>query len=80
MEGRIRSLLLSCVTSVSVLFASTAWSVELNDEQELTSVIQPEIKREKFDEAKIDTANFEIMGSFGLLSIEDFGVNPVFSR
>jgi outer membrane beta-barrel protein len=77
MEGRIRSLLLSCVTGISVLFSSTAWSVELNDDQELTSVIQPEIKREKFDEAKIETANFEVIGSFGLLNIENFGVNPV---
>lgn len=77
MEGRIRSLFLNCAAGVTVLFASTAWSVELNDNQELNSVIQPEIKREKFDESKIETANFEVIASFGLLSIEDFGVNAV---
>ena len=77
MEGRFRSLLLSSITGVSIIFAAPAWSAGLDDNQELTSVIQPEIKRTEFDESKIETANFELIGSVGLLSIEDFGVNAV---
>lgn len=77
MEGRIRSLLLSCLVGASFVVSSVASSAELDDNQELTSVVQPEIIRNIFDESKIETANFEIIGSAGLLSIEDFGVNLV---
>jgi len=78
MEGRIRSLLLNCIIFVFCFYSTSVLASDtLNENQELTSVIQPEIKRQEFDESKIETANFEIIGSFGLLSIEDFGVNPV---
>ncbi len=79
MEGRLRSFLLSCITGASIFLSPVAWSAELDENQELESVIQPEIKRKEFDESKIDTANFEILVSAGLLSIEDFGVNLVLS-
>lgn len=77
MEGRFRSLLLSCLAATGVFLSSNACSVELDGSQELSSVIQPEIKRNTFDESKIETANFEIIAAAGLLSIEDFGVNAV---
>jgi len=77
MEGRFRSLLLSCITGASVFLSSSALSAELDENQELESVIQPEIERKEFNESKIDIANFEFIGSAGLLSVEDFGVNFV---
>jgi len=49
-----------------------------SDEQELKPVIQPEVSRVEFQESRIDTEDFEITGFFGLLSIEDFGTNPVY--
>jgi outer membrane beta-barrel protein len=79
MEGRFRSLLLSAITGVSVFLSAAVWSAQLDDNQELTSVIQAEITRIEFDEAKIETANFEIIAAAGLLSIEDFGVNLLVS-
>jgi len=41
-------------------------------------VIQPEVKRSEFDEARIDTENFELGFYTGLMSVEDFGTNPVY--
>jgi outer membrane beta-barrel protein len=78
MEGRFRSLLLSCITGASLFLSSVAVSAaELDENQELDSVIQPEIERKEFNESKIDSANFEFVGSVGLLSVEDFGANLV---
>lgn len=45
--------------------------------QEVESVIQPEVRRIEFDESRIETADIEIIPAIGLLSIEDFGTNPV---
>lgn len=77
MEGRILSLLLSAITGAMILFSHSAWSEELNENQELVPVIQPEIKRNTFEESKIASGDFEVMAFAGLLSIEDFGVNEV---
>jgi outer membrane beta-barrel protein len=41
-------------------------------------VIQPDIKRRQVKEAKIDTENFEVGVFAGILSIEDFGSNPIY--
>jgi len=41
-------------------------------------VIQPEVKRREVKQADVDTENFEIGVFAGLLSIEDFGTNPVY--
>jgi outer membrane beta-barrel protein len=56
-----------------------AWAQEpLNTSEELKPVIQPEVERTDFDEARIDTENFEITGFAGLMTIEDFGTNLVY--
>lgn len=42
-----------------------------------TGLIEPQIERKAFDEAMIDTDDFELGIYGGFLSIEDFGVNTV---
>lgn len=41
-------------------------------------LIQPEVQRREVKLAKIDTEDFEVSAFLGLLSVEDFGVNPVY--
>ncbi|WP_405236706.1 outer membrane beta-barrel domain-containing protein [Lentisalinibacter orientalis] len=41
-------------------------------------VIEPEVERRDVEPPKIDTENFEIGAFAGLMSVEDFGVNPVY--
>jgi len=77
MEGRIRSLLLGCLYTGLAIASFSAHSAELDIEQVSKPVIQPEIERVEFDEAKIDPDNFEVILSFGIISIEDFGSNSV---
>ena len=77
MEGRIRSLLLGCLYTGLAIASFNAQSAELDVEQVSKPVIQPEIERVEFDEAKINPDNFEVILSFGIISIEDFGSNSV---
>ncbi len=77
MEGWLRNLLLNSLLAISLINIS-ANAAEIGDEQSLNPVIQPEIERMDFEESRIDPDNFEIIASAGLLSIEDFGVNPIY--
>lgn len=77
MEGRIRSLLLSAITLLVILITPVAQAIELGDKLELEPIVQPDIQRQDFDEAKINVDDFEIKGFVGFLSVEDFGVNAV---
>jgi len=77
MEGRIRSLLLGCIYTYLVLLSINTQATGLDVEQVSKPVIQPEIERLEFDEAKINPDNFEIIASFGLISIEDFGSTTI---
>ncbi len=77
MEVRHRRLLLTLF--MVLLSIQLAWAEDpLNTSEELKPVIQPEVERTDFDEARIDTENFEITGFFGLMTIEDFGTNAVY--
>lgn len=80
MEGRIRSLflILGLGAFSPFLYAAETKTTDEVLDQELKPVIQPEITRREFHESRIDTENFEVSGFFGLLSIEDFGTNPVY--
>jgi len=80
MEGRIRSLflILGLGAFSPLLIAAESTSTDENKDQELKPVIQPEITRREFHESRIDSENFEVTVFFGLLSIEDFGTNPVY--
>lgn len=77
MESRIRNFLLNAVASLSLMIPALACAAELEDKKELESVIQPEIERSTFTESKIQSTDFEVLGSLGVISIEDFGTNPV---
>jgi len=77
MEGRIRSLLLGCIYTCLAFASLNAYAADLEVEQVSKPVIQPEIERIEFDEAKINPDNFEVILSFGLISIEDFGSNTI---
>ena len=82
MEVRLRSFLLISLVS-GIIFASPALQAAEpgetdNAEAELKPVVQPEIKRQEFDEARIDTENFEVGPFIGLMSVEDFGTNAVY--
>ena len=78
MEGRIRSLLLSCTASVLLIFNAPLYAADLADDEVIKPIIQPEIERMDFDESRINADNIEIVASLGILSIEKFGVYPMF--
>lgn len=75
MEIRFRSLLLSLLLSLS--WEVTAAAEPNVDDAEQSALIQPEIARRQFDEAEINTDDFELLLALGYLSIEDFGVNSL---
>ena len=79
MEVRLRRLLLTCAAVFFYCNPILAWSQgsDMDALEKVESVIQPEVKRIEFDEAKITEDNFEVIPSIGLLSIEDFGANLV---
>jgi len=75
MESRICSIFLTLVILVSTL-PTVLHAAEQNEEDQ-SSLIQPEIERAEFDESIIDSEDFELSAFAGILSIEDFGTNPV---
>jgi len=75
MESRICSIFLTLVILTSTL-PTVLHAAEQNEEDQ-NSLIQPEIERTEFDESIIDTEDFELSAFAGILSIEDFGTNPV---
>lgn len=80
MENRLGSIFLMLLWGVVLLTGASVRAAPTADPdqiQEVESVIQPDVERIEFDEAKIETGDFEIIPAFGLLSIEDFGTNPV---
>ncbi|VAW84887.1 FIG01036464: hypothetical protein [hydrothermal vent metagenome] len=60
-------------TSVFYTHASAQETLDL----EIESIVKTEKKPMEFNESKIDTEDFEAGVYFGLLSVEDFGVNSV---
>ncbi len=77
MEGRVRYFLLGFSTVLLFLFSRFV-NAEIKEEQEINSVIKPEIERMQFQESKINPEDFEVIVSAGILSIEDFGSAPVY--
>lgn len=47
------------------------------DDGELGDIVGPDDQRRQISERKLDTENFELGVFYGLLSVEDFGSNPV---
>ncbi len=62
-----------------VFFSANSYAEEKTAPMQIQSeqLIQPEITRRDVKLDKIDTEDFEATVFFGLLSIEDFGANPV---
>jgi len=76
MESRICSFFLSLIILI-ILLPTVLHAAEEENDEEQNSLIQPQIKRTEFNESIIDSEDFELSVYIGLLSVEDFGVNPV---
>jgi len=80
MESRIRVLFLGQVLALTMFATPVSWAAEGGEataSADDTQVIQPELERREVDIEKIDSEDFEVGVFAGLLSVEDFGVNPV---
>ncbi len=75
MASRLRSLLLIALSLTASLPAQGA---EPPEEKALSPIIEPEVKRRDFQEARIDTEDFEVTVFAGVLGIEDFGSSIVY--
>lgn len=82
MEGRIRNISLSRIALLLAccygLYTSASYAAEpmtIDTEQ----VIKPQVERRQISEPHIDTEDFEVGLFAGLMSVEDFGVNPLFA-
>lgn len=81
MESRVCIFLLrtACaVTLACLLQACSTMRVEDTAQDTSEPVIQPELDRRTISEADIDSEDFEVGVFAGVLSIEDFGSNPVY--
>lgn len=78
MESRLLSVLLSTALALSV--AAPVWAADSTpaSTEPQDQVIQPELERRVYTEADIDTEDFEIGAFAGVMSVEDFGSNPVY--
>jgi len=81
MENRVQRIFLTAsLLSALSLFNVPAFAAEQsekNDDGELGKIITPDIERRHIKEADLDTENFEVGLYYGVLSLEDFGANPV---
>ncbi len=75
MASRLRSLFL---IALALGNAFPALAAEPPEDKALSPIIEPEVKRREFHEARIDTEDFEVTVFGGVLSIEDFGSSPVY--
>lgn len=77
MESWLQRLFLTLALCASG--STLAQESEISDDETiLEGVINPDLKRRKIDESKIDSENFEMGMYTGVLSIEDFGTNSVY--
>ena len=78
MESRIQRLFLAA--TLACAFAAPAFAADDEDNNkdgELGKIITPDLERRHIKEADLDTEDFEAGLFYGLLSLEDFGSNPV---
>jgi len=74
-EIRIRSFFLALVFVLPALPLEAA--VAQSNEDDATGLIEPQIERTEFDEALIDSSDFEIAAYTGYLAVENFNTNFV---
>ena len=81
MEGRIRHFSLSRVVVLTVccsgLLATASHAAEPMT-ADTEQVIKPQVERRQITVPQIDAEDFEVGLFGGLMSVEDFGANPVF--
>ena len=75
MEIRFRSILLA-ISFLTLTMPTTRLAAQ-SDEDEGTSLIEPQIERVEFDESQIDSYDFELAIYGGVLAMEHFDTNPV---
>jgi outer membrane beta-barrel protein len=82
MESRLSSVLLA-----AALLAGCSWfhrgdkkppPVTVEEPQAEPAIIEPQVTRREVKTPKIKAKDFEVGGYFGALSIQDFGVNPIY--
>jgi len=74
-EIRIRSFFLALVFVLPALPLEAA--VAQSNEDDATGLIEPQIERTEFDEALIDSSDFELAAYTGYLAVENFNTNFV---
>jgi outer membrane beta-barrel protein len=81
MESRIQRILLATSLLGALSFFNApvfaAEDKEKTNDGELGKIITPDLERRHIKEADLDSENFEVGLYYGLLSVEDFGSNPV---
>lgn len=81
MESRLFRLFLTGTYKILLgMLVMTSFNSQAADplEKKTEQIILPELERREIKQIKVDADDFEIGGFAGALSIEDFGVNPVF--
>jgi outer membrane beta-barrel protein len=83
MDSRLRILFLAvllCVNAIALAADKQSGKDNTSLDQIIQQepVIQPKVKRKNFNASDIGTNNFELTPFAGFLSIEDFGVKPVY--
>ncbi|MEJ2142503.1 MAG: outer membrane beta-barrel domain-containing protein [Gammaproteobacteria bacterium] len=88
MESRIRVLFLRGVLKAAIILClliltrqNSLAADAVNEptlDQRNEQIIDPKLERRKIITPKIDTEDFEVGAFFGFMSVEDFGVNPVY--
>jgi len=76
MENRVRYFFLVSLLIACLLPAGRATAQSEGDEGQ-DALIEPQVERATFDEALINTDDFELAAYFGFLAVEDFGTNSV---
>lgn len=81
MESRIQRVLLAASLFGALSFFNApvfaAEDKDKNNDGELGKIITPDIERRHIKEADLDSEDFEVGLYYGILSVEDFGSNPV---
>jgi outer membrane beta-barrel protein len=87
MEIRLSSILLGSILLVAALLSGCSWfhrgakaqnQVVVGDTDTDPSIIEPQVNRREVKTPKIKAKDFEVGAYFGALSIQDFGVNPLY--
>ncbi len=76
MEIRFRGIFLTTLVLVAALIPAGPAMAQSEEEQE-TILMEPQIERTEFDEAMIDSDDFEIALYAGYLAVEDFNTDIV---